>query len=262
MLWDVLIAIGIGLSQLALAWYAVHISVKENRKRNAVIIGIVGVLGISLTVFATVRTGMTQKDLEARLEKIQKNTETPPQVTVNVPQSAPPQIIVNPLRNTSRRISAGFVQFARMPEFIDGGRIAQGVPITANLFLMNRGSEPVDNFKRVFGVALVPVKDKDANQADREVHSAFSKSVLKSSKMDNQQGTTLNVGDIAWNTLSTPALTKEQVDQLLNGGLRFYVYGWARWKDGLHDFDSCLWLQSPSVPQIDSNTAVWHVCSN
>jgi hypothetical protein len=261
MFWDVLIAIGIGVVQLVITWYAVDITLKEKRIKTAVTIGILGLLGIGLTVFATIRNSLTQKGLEVRLEKIQRNTETPPQVTVNVPQSAPPQIIVNPQQNTSRRVTAGFIQFARMPEFLNNGRVAEGTPITTNLFLMNRGSEPVDNFTRYLGIGLVSIKEKDANQVDREIHSAFSKDAVKTIKT-SKRGVTLNVGDVAWNTLSTPVLTKEQADQLLNGTLRFYVYGWARWKDELHDFDSCMWLQAPSVAQIDSNTAVWHVCSN
>lgn len=260
MLWDILIAIGIGLSQLAITWYAVDISVKENRIRNAAIIGFVGLIGIGLTVFGTIRNGLSQKALEGKLEKIQRNTEAPPQVTVNVPPSAPPQVIVNPPPNASHHVAAGFVQFARMPEFLNNGQIAEGVPITTNIFLMNKGSEPIDNFVRNFAIALVSIKGKDADQVDREVHSALSKSAKK--EAIKAKGISLNVGDVAWNTLSTPPLTKEQVDDMMHGTLRFYVYGWSRWKDELHDFDECVWLQAPSVPQIDSNKAVWHICAN
>jgi len=102
--WDILIAVGIGLTQLAITWYAVDISVKEKRIQNAVIIGVVGLIGIDLTVFATVRNGLVQRDLEVRLYKIQKNTETPPQVTVNPAQvNLTPNIQVMPrpeLRHT------------------------------------------------------------------------------------------------------------------------------------------------------------------
>jgi hypothetical protein len=259
MFWDVLIAIGIGVSQLVITWYAVDISVRENRLRNAIIIGLVGFAGIGLTVFGTIRNGLAQTALEGRMEKIQKNTETPPQVTVNVPQNAPPQIIVNP--PPSRHVSAGSIQSARMPEFLNNGQIAEGVPISVNLSLANRGSEPVDNFERYFGTFLVSVKDRDSQQVDREVHSAFLKEVTKAAKMA-KKGPTINVGDVAWNTLVTPPLTKEQVDGILRGTVRFYAYAWARWKDELHDFDSCIWLQAPSVPQIDSTKAVWHICAN
>lgn len=259
MLWDVLLAIGIGITQVILTWYGVHVSVQENRIRNAVVIGLVGVIGIGLTVIGTVKNGLSQRALEGKLEKIQKNTEAPPQVTVNIPPNAPPQIVVNP-PTTSHHISGGFVQFARMPEFLNNGQIAEGMPITTNLFLINRGSEPVDNFVRNFAIALVSIKDKDADQVDREVRAAFSKNAKKDAS--KAKGLSLNVGDIAWNTLSTPSLTKAQVDEMMRGTLRFYVYGWSRWKDELHDFDECIWLQPPSVPQIDSNKAVWHVCVN
>ncbi len=214
-----------------------------------------------VNVVQTRLASKAQEELRGQLTQIRKNTETPPQVTVNVPPNAPPQIIVNPSQSVSRHIAAGFIQFARMPEFLNNGQIAEGVPITTNLFLTNRGSEPVDDFVRVFATAIVSVQGKDPDQVDREVHSALSKQAIKNMKTA-KKGPTINVNDVAWNTLSSPPLTKEQADGILRGTLRFYVYGWARWKDELHDFDSCIWLQAPSVPQVDSNKAVWHVCSN
>jgi hypothetical protein len=39
---DIVIVGLVGASQLALAWYGVHVSVLEKRPRNAIIIGIIG----------------------------------------------------------------------------------------------------------------------------------------------------------------------------------------------------------------------------
>lgn len=210
----------------------------------------------------TIRTEHSQQKLQAQLDKIQRNTEQPPQVTVNVPQSAPPKIVVNPPHQPTR---GGFIQFGRMPEFLNNGQIAAGVPITVNLFLTNKGSEPVDNFYRYLGIALAPITESNSDQVDGEIHSNFQRNALKAQRelaKSGNKGLTINVGETAWNTLNTPPLTKEQVDDIMRGKLRFYVYGWARWKDELHDLDSCTWLQAPSTTQIDSNKAVWHVCAN
>jgi ABC-type phosphate/phosphonate transport system permease subunit len=85
MLWDILFAAGIGLTQLVLTWYGVHVSVRENRIRNAIIIALVGFVGIGLTVGGTIRNSINQDRLQAQLNKIQRNTEQPPTVQVNVP---------------------------------------------------------------------------------------------------------------------------------------------------------------------------------
>jgi hypothetical protein len=94
MLWDILFAVGIGLTQLVLTWYGVHVSVRENRIRNAIIIALVGFVGIGLTVGGTIRNSINQDRLQAQLNKIQRNTEQPPTVQVNVP---PPTVLTTPI---------------------------------------------------------------------------------------------------------------------------------------------------------------------
>jgi hypothetical protein len=73
--WDILIVIGAGLSQLVVTWYGVHVSVKENRVRNAVVIALIGIAGIALTVWATIRSMSAQEHLQTQLDQIQHNTE-------------------------------------------------------------------------------------------------------------------------------------------------------------------------------------------
>jgi hypothetical protein len=82
MLWDVLLAIGIGVSQVILTWYGVHVSVQEHRIRNAFIIGLVGLIGVVLTVGGTIRNSINQGRLQAQIDKIQRNTEQPPIINV------------------------------------------------------------------------------------------------------------------------------------------------------------------------------------
>jgi hypothetical protein len=81
---DVLIVSGIAFTQLVITWYGVHVSTGKHRIRNAFVIGIIGAVGIGLTVWGAVRSAQAQSALEAQLNQIQKNTETPPKVEVNV----------------------------------------------------------------------------------------------------------------------------------------------------------------------------------
>jgi len=86
---DILIAIGNGLAQAIVTWYAVHIFVNEHRIRNALVIGLLGIIGIGLTVWATVRNGRAQTELKTELDRIERNTKQPPKVIVQ----APPPIV-------------------------------------------------------------------------------------------------------------------------------------------------------------------------
>jgi hypothetical protein len=86
MFWDILIVSGIGLTQLVITVYGVYVSVVDNRIRNAVIIGIVGAVGMGLTVWGGIRSSKAQQALQAQLDQIQQNTEKPqpaPIVTVD-----------------------------------------------------------------------------------------------------------------------------------------------------------------------------------
>jgi hypothetical protein len=90
MIWDIVIAAGVGLTQLVITWYAVDISVREKRLKNAIIIGVIGIVGIGLTVSGAIRNGIAQNALQSQLNKIQNNTEKPePTPVVNV---APPHV--------------------------------------------------------------------------------------------------------------------------------------------------------------------------
>lgn len=259
---DIVIASGIAFTQLALAWYGVHVSVMEHRIRNAEIIGLVGALGVGLTIWGAIRTGLTQQNLETTLARIQRNTEAPPKVEVNIPPSIPPQIIVAPPAPSSGpRVSGGFVQFLRTPEFLHGGQLAPKVRVDVNLYLVNKGTEPIYGVHRNFALAVAPIGN-DPDKVDRDIHSKFREDSLRRFQLEikaNNRGFSVNTNEAVWNTLSFIPDNQEVVDALTDGTLRFYVYGWARWQEGKHDFDECLWLQRPLKPEI-TDSAIWHRC--
>jgi hypothetical protein len=72
---DVLLAICIATLQLIVTWYAVDISVREHRVRNAFVIGLLGLVGIVLTEWMTVRANKTQEQLIQEIDKVQKKMD-------------------------------------------------------------------------------------------------------------------------------------------------------------------------------------------
>jgi hypothetical protein len=259
MFWDIALAIGIGLSQLGLTLYGVLVSVKRHHRRIATVIGLVGLAGIVLTAIATIRSGQAQQELREGLTTIKKNTEQPPQITVNIPQSAPPMVIVNPPSMPKHR-SAGFLQLPNNPTFVNAD-LAVGSPLSVNIGLANKGTEPVHEASRFFGAMMKSVADPKLT--DKQVRAEFLGDALKSQRETTKgKGQTFDVppGAMVWNTLTLGPLQQEHIDGILRGTTRLYVYAWARWKDGEGDFEQCLWLQAPTSASIANERQVWHLC--
>jgi len=90
---DITIVAAIALCQLFVTVYAVWVSVTDHKLKIAFIIGVVGAIGVVLTVYAAIRAGSTQKSLQAQLDRIQHNTEQPqppPVVNFNPQITVPP----------------------------------------------------------------------------------------------------------------------------------------------------------------------------
>ena len=91
MVYDILIAIGIGASQIALTWYAVYISVKKNKSRHAKVIFSIGLVGLLLTIGATIRSSNI-------LAEIQQNTQR--QATIKIQPLPDNKALPEPLATT------------------------------------------------------------------------------------------------------------------------------------------------------------------
>jgi hypothetical protein len=165
------------------------------------------------------------------------------------------------------RSPRGFVQLGKI--WFNKNQIVINGRLQVSVWIKNKGGEPVDNVYRYFEVRLVSL-GPDPDASDREIHSLFLKDALQGqANMLNggYKGATLGVGEGLWNTLDIPAtpypgLTQEQVNGLLQGRTRLYVFVWARWKDSPHDLDLCNWLQPPIGTKIDNDNLIWHICSD
>lgn len=216
-------------------------------------------LGGGINAIQTKRASKAQDKLQQQISAIQRQTETPPQVTVNIPPSVPPQIIVSPPSSTtSPRIGGGFLQVGNI--VLRNQSIEAGAQISMNIFVTNKGTEPVLDYERYFGIAIASSKF-----TDRDVHKEFLRQALATHRefmKEKHFPRELGVGQQFWDTITTPPLTEEKARFLLNGTNRLYVYVWCRWKDERRDLDDCTWLQPPPTPHIDNGSLVWHQCAD
>jgi hypothetical protein len=214
----------------------------------------------------TFRNERAQGKLEDRLAKIEHNTETPPKVVVNVPQSAPPMITVAPpsaapiIRDT-RGDLVGEVEVVNTP-------LVPNAKINFNLKLLNRNSPPVDGVWRYFsvGIGTIPNLDdwtSDADiKVDREMRHKFHQDAMKEAKLHKTSpGITIETGKGIFNSLALGPLTQENVDSLIKGKTRIYTYIWGRWKNSSRDLEECMWMQPPTTTEIDNQHVVWHACT-
>jgi|SRR6267378_636719 len=212
MLWDILFAVGIGLSQLVLTWYGVHVSVQENRIRNAVIIGLVGLIGIGLTVGGTIRNSVVQDKLQAQQNKIQQNTEKQPTINIQ-PQVTMPTA---PAHTHVDFPPASPLPSAWMP-------FREGEEPAINIAYKNIGDFYVEGSNLAVIVVLVPSQDI--------VPGAFRR--FRNSIKDYKPGGVLvpHVGSYNYNTFLGPKLINDDVYDLNHSKKGLCAFGIVRWHD-------------------------------
>jgi hypothetical protein len=258
-LWDILIVVGIGFSQIVTAWYGIHVSVKENRVRNAIIIGIVGAVGIGLTVWGAIRSGTAQTELKSQLTTIQHNTETPPQVTVNVPPSSP--VVIPPSAPPDRadvvlhEVSGGIKQSVNgIPTGVTAVyRLGETAAI--NIYFVNSGTADAD----MDGAAKIYLVPERSEKIEKVLTADFTKFVMHRTPTPSplQHG---GQSGYWFSGQSEKIITQEDIDKLKNGTTILYLYFEVEYKDptGHHYQHDCRWEQ-PSASEAE---IIWHYCSD
>ncbi len=244
-MWDIAIVAGIGFTQLVLTWYGIHISVKEHRVRNAIIVGFIGAMGIGLTLYGALRSSKAQIALQSQLDKIQHNTEKPPTVTVNVPPSTfsipsvPRHTHVEyfPVLDASRLL--GLPQLA----------LNAGDTPTIPIAFRNSGGfavkQPTDS------VLLTLVPSKRAQSAFRDLRTTFVKSNGPSGSIPTSSS------DGEFHTAVGPKLSDADIARLKSGEVYLCGLGAVRWLDetGWYEthFAQCLQAEP------DHQSLNWHM---
>jgi hypothetical protein len=270
-MWDVVIAVALALLAAIATYLGVYLTLhppgeeeKQKKRSYKLTFLIIGGLSVVLIFVQAYRAHNSSDEIDRLLGEIKKNTEQPPQVIVNVPPSTPPNVIVNPPQQ-AQAFSHGFMQLSKV-QFVNPSKFEANSAITANVFLANKGTEPVEEFERYYATAIgTSIDPTKLDAMDRSAHDEFRKEVKKAILKNPKSHMTVGVGDQPWNTLITPAsqLTQETADNLRSGKSRYYIYVWARWKNGKHDLDLCEGLQQPSnsdLATIPPGDLVWHVC--
>ncbi len=242
MFWDVVIAVGIGLSQLFLCWYALHVSEKENRLRNGVVVGIAGLFGLALTVVVTVRATKSQNKLENEVHSISEKVEKPPKIVVN-----PPPITVTPVQPK---------QWAVM-HFQNPTITAElGKPMSVLAICTTVSEYPARDVycaSKYFTVVLDAaheVNKKIQQECVAEFNKTLSLGEAKPSAVKGEGIGGPSVGAI---------YTKEMDDALnVSKTQAVLVVGELRYRDelGKHRVEMCRWAEPPLTAQ----PLIWHTC--
>jgi hypothetical protein len=258
--WDVLIASGIGFSQLVLTWYGIHISVREHRVRNAIIIGVIGALGIGLTVWGGIRNGLSQQELTGKIAKIMNGQETTnsgieelkhapaPTVNVNVPPPPKPSADI-----TLDKIESSYA------ETVNGnltGRhlaLVPNRPLSFNIYFTNIGSAAADELK---GSGRVYVTRDMTKKAQMELVRKYEHFLTH----NPPQTAVLPAGDKqnAWFTVvNDRPITNDDIDQLNKGTEFIYLLFSEHWKDpsGTHYVHYCRNIKPPAF-----DPEIWQFC--
>ena len=251
MVGDILIAIGTGVIQVIVTWYAVHISMKEHRKRNALVIGVLGFVGIGLTVFATIRSGLSQQQLKAEIDRIERNTEQPPKVQVNVP---PASVIVQPPPSGKQRAYV-MIEEPRISALLNQ-------PLSVSTYCRNKTSTNVPAREVFCGSRFAVVVPDDNGGVSVETQEKQYKDFelsLKPIMHKPGQGPTIFPPEAQWGSAQGSILTDEFLAALNSGKVLVLSMGLPLYRDdfGTHRTESCMWLQPPvDNPQ----QRIWHQC--
>lgn len=256
MFWDILIVAATGFTQLVVTWYGVHVSVQEHRIRNAFIIGIVGAIGIALTVYGALRTGAIQEKLQADITELKNGQQqanagiqhiesTPPMVTVN------PQINIPPTPAPKEHSKVDFV-----PPFESRVRpilpFAKDETPLVNVGFKNSGDFQVRPKQFHALVVVVPTDEQIGVFHKYRTQLSHTVAIVGGALNPHIDGT-------SYRTFKGLPLTDDDVSRLNNGTGMLCVIASMDWQDDSGhyetDFSQCLGAELP-IPQGGFN---WHV---
>jgi hypothetical protein len=229
---DILLAAGITAISLWLAYLGVSVTLHPPTEKEQVSLKrrflILGFVAVGLTIFQGIRAGIAQKEL---LEAIHNN---PAKIEVNVPQSPPPNVTVNPVPAQKH----AHVTFKGMVP-------TNGYPLRP----FHQGQEPKINTE-IENYDDIPVMD--TKMAGRVVVSpvAYIDGVFKkyrnTLKPSGGNGT-LSFGNTSYRTFSGSPLTDDDVIGLDKGEKALCTIEIIQWNDetGYYEthFSQCFAVQ-------------------
>jgi hypothetical protein len=270
---DILIVAGIAFTQLFVTVYAVWVSVTDKRITAAFIIGVVGALGVVLTVWGAVRAGVTQQKLEADINELKTGQQTTNAGIQHI-ESTPRSVTVNPQINIPNpplraNVAVGVISPGNA-ETINGVRTGRlrwlvlNELVQANIPFTNTGSAVADaavGWGRIYIVPSDPMKaDIDKREEKREDEKLLEKQFRTYSKTapKTPTGTIPNPNGSMWFTArSERVITQPDIEKLAIGGELLFLFFVETYKDatGSHYIHGCQIAQPPAF-----NPEIWQFC--
>ena len=249
--WDVALAILGFLVQCGLAFMGLTMT---HWKHKLEFVGLV-LIGLIFTGFAVERGVDAADKLQAQLNTIQHNTETPPPppiINVNPPSPAPPQQradvalyeVSGGIKQSVNGIPTGVTAVYRL-----------GETAAINIYFVNSGTADAD----MDGAAKIYLVPERSEKIEKVLTADFTKFVMHRTPTPSplQHG---GQSGYWFSGQSEKIITQEDIDKLKNGTTILYLYFEVEYKDpaGHHYQHYCRWAQ-PSASEAE---IIWHYCSD
>ena len=196
MFWDVSIAVLLGVLAAVTSGLAGQLAATKTWQKR--LFWGSGALMVLLIAVQGYRNAGTQSALEAELRKIQKNTETPPTVHVEVP----PSTVIAPKEKA-------FVDF----DHAEATWNQKESTLIVNGYTKNKSSIPAWNVDAIFTVPLAAgVKGFPSKKLEAELYADFEKAAGRRIALRKYRST-LGPGESVWGTVTYPGF-----NNVTNGG--------------------------------------------
>jgi hypothetical protein len=114
------------------------------------------------------------------------------------------------------------------------------------------------------GIAVLDMSQPKSEQNARRWFAKARKAEMTKVLAQHHIGDTVGAGVIVYRIAESKPLTTAQVEGIMNGTTRLYVFLWATWKDSHKrsgTMDACYWLQAPTSRELLNQELVWRSCT-
>jgi len=213
---------------------------------------------LSFVFFACFQAWRDEYDKVSRLPANQ-----PVQITnqVNVP---PTQVIVEHDDGAKSSTPRSWLELGQFLPGMGMSTITPGQKLGINVYLLNKGPEPVDDVRNFENLMVVDA----TNSAGVEAQKVFKKDLQEAQRKDAHikglKGSAVGAGGSLFNTARSEVLTQADVDGLTKGTSRLYIQVWSKWTDRqgrTGTLDACWWYEGPLPQELGGKTFVIHSCN-
>jgi hypothetical protein len=255
---DIFIVVALGIATLVTAYLGVHVTLhpaESQKEKQFYKIGFVvcGVLISFLAGWQAYRNNKTQNELSQELGRIEKNTNEPPKVQVNVP---PAQVVVEP---SEAHMPPSYLEVSNIIPPQGFNIIAPNKQFGLNVEFTQVGNGPIEDIHNVERILVGNEKSESS------LKSHFSELLNEAIRQDGGRKSALSLlNGRFYNSAVSPVLTEDQAKEILDGHQFFYLFIWATWKDqngSKGKLEQCSWIMKPPEEFQVGQTISLHSCN-